>query len=244
MKYRLTIMAILLIALFISAACSSETDSGGGSEASSAGTSAVKAETLVNINLREGPGTNYLKVGEVAENSEVTVVGRNEDSSWLLVETDGKQAWISADPELVKVDGALVAGLPVVDAPDLAYDARNPKVHEVLDLIPLVIHHEGSFTCASHGGIDNLLPEVKDGNVIGPHAGDFVWIDQGNVLFKNSNGGLVLIRENPIARFEGGAESLPLAQALKMFETGEIVWNGVLGQSPARGVTGCDEWAP
>ena len=64
MKYRLTIMAILLIALFISAACSSETDSGGGSEASSAGTSAVKAETLVNINLREGPGTNYLAAGQ------------------------------------------------------------------------------------------------------------------------------------------------------------------------------------
>jgi hypothetical protein len=204
----------------------------------------VKAEALVNLNLRQGPGTNYSVVGSLPEKSEITVIGQNADGSWLMADTEsGEEVWLSGDPELVKVDSELRSGLPVVEAPPPAYDAGNPQVNEVLNMIPLVIHHGGTFTCASHAGINNIL-SIQEGNVIGPHANDFVWSDKGNVLFKYTNGTFVLIRDDPIARFDDGAESLPLAQALKMFETGEIVWNGTFGQSPARGVTGCDESAP
>jgi hypothetical protein len=101
-----------------------------------------------------------------------------------------------------------------------------------------VLHNQGGFTCVSHNGLNNLDP-LLEGNVIGPHAGDFVY-KGNNVLFRYKNGFLQLIRENPVARFEGGVESLPFDKAMQLFQNEEINWTGELGQNPGRGVTGCD----
>lgn len=204
---------------------------------------AVWVQALTNLNLRNGPGINYGMAGSLAESAELVVVGRNEDSSWLYVETeDGEEVWLTGDPALVSFDQTLVTSLPVVDAPPPAYNASNPMVDKVLNQIPLVVHHDRNITCASHSGLNKLLPEVKEGHVMGPHAGDFVY-ENNNVLFKISSGSIVLIRENPVARFEGGAESLPLDQALQLFESGDILWTGDFGQ-PGRGVLGCDLSTP
>lgn len=203
----------------------------------------VKAQALSNLNLRAGPGTNYAIVGQLPANAEIVVVGRTENGSWLQVQTEaGAEAWLTGDPALVKVDQAVAASLPLVDAPPPAYNASHPLVNRVLNEIPLVVHHGGTFTCASHGGLNYLLPEVREGNVIGPYAGDFVY-EGNNVLFKLAGGAPVLIRENPIARFEGGAESLPFDQAMKLFESDQISWTGDFGQS-GRGVPGCDPKTP
>jgi hypothetical protein len=177
-------------------------------------------------------------VGSLPANETVPVVGRNEDGTWFVVETDSGPAWLSGDPALVQLEGGAVDGLPVVEAPPLPYDPNNPQVAELLNQIPLVIHNERSFTCASHAGINNLDP-LAEGNVIGPHAGDFVY-NGNNVLFKYSGGSLQLIRESPVAGFEDGSKTLPFSQAVQLFESGDIVWTGELGQDPARGVTGCD----
>jgi hypothetical protein len=133
-------------------------------------------------------------------------------------------------------------GAPTVGVETLspAYDANNVKVREVLNQIPLVVLHGNSQTCASHGGLNNLLPEVVESNVIGPHSGDFVWKDKENVLFKYTGGTFQLIRENPAARFDNDAAYLSFERALAMFASGDIVWNGKFGDKPARGVTGCD----
>ena len=204
---------------------------------------AVRVQALTNLNLRSGPGTNYGVAGSLVENAELVAVGRNEDSSWLYVETDeGQTVWLTGDPALVSFDQTLVTGLPVVEAPPPAYNASNPMVDKVLNQIPLVVHHDRNITCASHSGLNKLLPEVEEGHVLGPHAGDLVY-QNNNVLFKISDGSIVLIRENPVDRFEGGAESLPLDKALQLFESGDIVWTGDFGQ-PGRGVLGCDLSTP
>ena len=121
---------------------------------------AVRVQALTNLNLRSGPGINYGVAGSLAENAELVVVGRNEDSSWLNVETDeGNQVWLTGDPSLVKFDQALVTNLPIVEAPPPAYNASNPMVDKVLNQIPLVVHHDRNITCASHSGLNKLLPE-------------------------------------------------------------------------------------
>jgi hypothetical protein len=199
----------------------------------------VTAQTLVNLNLRQGPGTDYPVTGSLPAGTDVTVIGRLKDGSWLQVKSGQGEGWISGQADFVKVDSSLLAGIAVIDAPPPAYDASNPMVHRMLNEVPLVVHHQGSFTCASHGGLNHLLPEVRNGNVLGPHAGDFVY-GSDNVLFEYNNGTVQLIRENPVARFEGGAKYLSMAQAMQLFAEGKIVWTGTLGQSPGRGVTGCD----
>lgn len=238
------IVIVGLLVLFYANACSSAAPPAPATteaEASpAASTVEIKAGVLSDVNLRSGPGTTYAIVGNVPANSEVTVIGRTEDGKWLRVKSDAaEQVWVTADAALVKIDPAALSSLPVVEAPALAYDVNNPKVNDVLNKIPMVLHNAQSFICASHGGLNNPTISLQEGNVIGPHAGDFV-MGQDNVLFKFTGGSLVLIRENPVARFEGGAETLPFDKAMQLFQNNEIVWTGTFGQSPGRGVTGCD----
>jgi len=239
---RLVVVSLVLLAAILgSMACSSKTEEPAAKKEVDEPT---KAQTLVNLNLRAGPGINYALVGHIPANSEMTVLGRNQDSSWLVGHDDtGNEGWFSADPDFIEIDRTAVDKMAVVkaaEAPAPAYDLSNPKVNDLFNRIPLVVHHQGNFTCASHAGLNNLLPEVTEGNVIGPHAGDFVHVELSNVLFKYSGGSFELIRENSADRFASGAASLPLAEAAQMFERGEIAWTGLIGQWPARGVPGCD----
>jgi hypothetical protein len=201
-----------------------------------------QGRALVDLNLRAGPGVAYPVQGSLKKDDQVTVVGRNKDGSWLLVETkDGKKLWVSGGSEFVQVDRAAVDRLPVVEVAGAAYNASDPKVNQVLNEIPLLVYHRDHFTCASHGGLNRLLPDVVEGNIVGPNSGDFAYPGKGGaVLFRYTGGTFVLIRDNPIARFDGDKESLPLDQALQMFEKGEVVWTGHIGDWPGRGVESCD----
>jgi hypothetical protein len=237
------VLIILFFILFNTNACSNTTLPAPATTAAVASpplsSEEVKAATLSKVNLRSGPGTNYAVIGSVPANSEVTVIGRNEDGAWLRLKSNAaEQVWVTAEANLIKIDQALLNQLPVIAAPALPYDINNPAVNQVLTLIPLVQHNSQNFICVSHAGINNLMT-LQEGNVIGPHAGDFV-MGSDNVLFKYTHGSLALIRENPIARFEGGAETLAFDQAMQLFQKGEITWTGTLGQTPGRGVTGCD----
>ena len=198
----------------------------------------VKARASANLNLRRGPGTIYDIVGRLSAASEATVISRLDDNSWLLVKYESGEAWLTGDPDLVAIDSALLADLPIVDTPPLAYNPDNENVKRVLNQIPLVVYHDGFHTCASYGGLNNLF-DVANGNVIGPHSGDFV-MGNDNVLFEYSDGAVRLIQENSIARFEGGEKYLSFEQAMQLFTRDEIIWTGSFGEWPARGVTGCD----
>jgi hypothetical protein len=50
------------------------------------------------VNIRGGPGTNYDVVTSLTQGTELRIVGRNEDSSWLVVDLpEGGTGWIRAD---------------------------------------------------------------------------------------------------------------------------------------------------
>ena len=50
------------------------------------------------VNIRGGPGTNYDVITSLAKGIELRIVGRNEDSSWLVVDLlEGGTGWIRAD---------------------------------------------------------------------------------------------------------------------------------------------------
>jgi len=49
------------------------------------------------LNLRQGPGTAYAPIGAVGEESQLVILGRNADGSWLHVRTaDGQEGWVAA----------------------------------------------------------------------------------------------------------------------------------------------------
>ena len=250
------VVIILGLALFYFLGSGSDTETadtgasaGTGAEAadaadagSTAGDATVEVEALSNLNQRQGPGTDYGVVGSLPQGETAVAVGRNADGSWILVKTASGEVWMAGGADFVKANGDIMS-LKVIKAAAPAYDASNPMVNKVMKEIPLVVHHADTFTCASHAGLSNLLPEVASGNVLGPHSGDFIY-NGNNVLFKKVNGSIVLINENPIARFEGDAETLSQAKALQLFADGQIIWNGTIGDWPARGVTGCDLLVP
>ncbi len=49
------------------------------------------------INVRDGPGTNNAIIGQLVPGIIATVIGENEDSSWLNVILDNTEGWVFAD---------------------------------------------------------------------------------------------------------------------------------------------------
>lgn len=75
-----------------------------------------KAIVNVGSNIRTGPGLGYgTLAGGAPANTELTVIGRNSDNSWLnVVRPDGSEGWIFAT--LVTVDPELdINGLEVIE---------------------------------------------------------------------------------------------------------------------------------
>ncbi len=52
--------------------------------------------TAAYLNVRSGPGINYTSLGYVYGGQELTIIGRNADSSWYQVETSFGEGWVSA----------------------------------------------------------------------------------------------------------------------------------------------------
>ncbi|MEM7035109.1 MAG: SH3 domain-containing protein [Chloroflexota bacterium] len=56
------------------------------------------------LNVRSGPGSNYQRIGQVLQGDSYDILGRNADSSWLLIDVSGVEGWISAQYTTVQGD--------------------------------------------------------------------------------------------------------------------------------------------
>jgi hypothetical protein len=78
------------------------------------------------VNLRSGPGTHYNYIGRLARGDSLSIVGRNNDSSWWLVSTpDGQVAWAS---NMVVTTFNLNDAIPVVSIPALLVQPEGVTV--------------------------------------------------------------------------------------------------------------------
>jgi uncharacterized protein YgiM (DUF1202 family) len=76
-------------------------------------TAAVRVIVLT-ANLRSGPGIGYRRVDTASNGDELTVIGRNEDNSWLrIVTANGQIAWVSASLVSVTTDLDRIGIVPV-----------------------------------------------------------------------------------------------------------------------------------
>lgn len=69
---------------------------------------------LANVNVRNGPGLSYNKIGVLANGQQAAVIGMSDDGFWLLIvspENPNEQGWISVD-YVTPVDPGTI---PVID---------------------------------------------------------------------------------------------------------------------------------
>ena len=89
---------------------------------------------LVEVTVRQGPGSDYLlaELTEQEQGETVSVMGRSEDGQWLKL--DGEVGWVSAD--LLPIDDAPINTLPVAEAPPttLVTADRETNIREGPDI--------------------------------------------------------------------------------------------------------------
>jgi hypothetical protein len=72
--------------------------------------------TAPNLNIRAGPGTNFPIIGSMKTDDSAAIVGRNGDSSWLVVQKDQTRGWVINSQQFSQVVGD-IANLPLVQSP-------------------------------------------------------------------------------------------------------------------------------
>jgi len=98
-----------------------------GAENAPAETSALTARVNTggrNLNLRQGPGTQFGIVGSARPGQTLTLVGRDAAGDWLLVKVPASEAVAWAAARYLDVDGK-VAGLPETDQRSTARVVRS-----------------------------------------------------------------------------------------------------------------------
>ncbi len=85
-------------------------------------TTAISPTSLVNANLRAGPGVEFELLGGTVTGQVLTVVGRNADASWLRLDNTG---WVRAD---------LVANAPLSNTVQLVNNDGSPVAAPVTPL--------------------------------------------------------------------------------------------------------------
>lgn len=74
----------------------------------------IVTATEGNVNLRNGPSTDYETIGTLSSGESLEVVGRNADSSWWQVSAPTGLAWVAAS---VVTASNIDDSIPVVEAP-------------------------------------------------------------------------------------------------------------------------------
>jgi serine protease Do len=83
-----------------------------------AGDSPTATVVVRALNVRNGPGTGYQKVGAVADGDELEVIGQVDNCSWLyVVGPDGQEGWVSGNEAYVSINTDC-AEIPEVPAPE------------------------------------------------------------------------------------------------------------------------------
>jgi uncharacterized protein YraI len=80
------------------------------------------ARSSTRLAVREGPGLNFSPRGELQMGQEVTVMGNNDDNTWLQIDYDGAEGWVYASYAYVS-GGCEASG--IVQAPPAAFGAAG-----------------------------------------------------------------------------------------------------------------------
>lgn len=72
--------------------------------------------TFSYLNIRAGPGVNFPVIGKLVLDDTATIVGRNADFTWFVIEHSGTQGWIYNTPAYITINGD-TSGVPLAASP-------------------------------------------------------------------------------------------------------------------------------
>lgn len=150
------------------------------------------------INVRSGPGTQYTILGKLNVGDSLDVTGQNVEGTWIRVNFNGAEGWVSAS--IVDVTGD-IATAPVVEA---SADAGvNPSAAQVntaaLGDVVVVTRFNTNLRADAFANADLLatIPFDTELAVVARNSGnnwvqvDFGgqsgWISSGLLFFKSGN---------------------------------------------------------
>lgn len=87
-------------------------------EAAPVAEDAPTVTTLIDLNVRTGPGTNYTVVGVLKQGQSANIVGKSPNAHWWKIQCPegvGSECWTSAGPQYSTPNNA--AGIPVAAVP-------------------------------------------------------------------------------------------------------------------------------
>lgn len=108
--------------------------------------------TTNNLNVREGAGTSYNRIGQVNSGDLVTVLGTNADGSWWNVCcVDGQTGWVINDPAYISLQGEPLV-VPLTQGPTAASAFSTPVPTPTAAPVPL----GGTCSVGTDALFDNL----------------------------------------------------------------------------------------
>ncbi|MBZ0284696.1 MAG: SH3 domain-containing protein [Anaerolineae bacterium] len=161
-------------------------------------TTGLFATANFRINVRSGPSTRYTKLGQLGIGDAVDITGRLADGTWLRINFNGQEGWVSE--ALVEVTGD-VSTAPEAEAGATAILAQTANQANVnlLDEVIVVTRGNANLRVAPFTDADVLLviPFNTQLTVIGRNVtsnwvqvsyNDQVgWISSGVVFFSQGN---------------------------------------------------------
>ena len=162
------LIAALLPAALLLAACGAPAGTPDPAPTPESTLSKPTAIVNTNANVRAGPNTNHAAVYWLETATEVTVVGRNADGTWLQIEHSRGPGWIFAG--LLDFDADVLA-----DLPEATVDAPEPTPEPAVVVVPTRTPEPA----------EAVAPEA----VSEPPASDAVWL--------TVTGSAVNVREGP-----------------------------------------------
>lgn len=140
------------------------------------------------VNVREGPGTSYQKIGTLKQGDTYEVTGRNAAGDWWQFDYGGKVGWVS--DSVAPGNGQAAAVRTVVPPTLMPQPTPTPAVGigstttSRVDGMTMVLVPQGSFQMGGKGWYSTSEEALKYGASFAPqhevYLDDF-WIDQTEV---------------------------------------------------------------
>ncbi len=122
-----------------------------------------------NLNVRNGDGTDFGSLAQVASGTVLEVIGQNTDGSWLQVCcVSSQEGWVINNPEYIQIDG------------DSSIQVAEPKV-----VLPVATPTSPNQACQSPVGSDFITLYQRAGNIAGCPLGNVFTSKMAYQLFQN-----------------------------------------------------------